>query len=139
MLYDGVCGLCDWGVQFILKRDHHDRFRFVALQSDTAATILRRHGLSAAEMSTFYIVDHLETDGEVALDRGRAILRVLRRLGGFWAFLGALGRIVPRVLLDAGYRLVSRNRYRVFGKLDACRLPTPAERAKFVVDAVEGA
>ncbi len=134
MLYDGVCGLCDFGVQFILSRDKRDHFQFAALQTDLAAEVLARHGLDAKEMATFYIVDGVGTEAEVVRDRSRACLRVLSRLGGGYRVLGAIAWVVPRFVLDGLYRAVSANRYRMFGKRDACRLPTPGERLKFVGD-----
>lgn len=132
MLYDGVCGLCDFGVQFILERDKRDHFQFAALQTDLAATILGRHHIDAKEMATFYIIDHVGTDAETVRDRSQAVLRVLQRLGGLYAIIGVFGRVFPRFVLDAFYRVVAKNRYRWFGKRDACRLPSPSERLKFV-------
>ena len=134
MLYDGVCGFCDFGVQFILARDHADRFRFAALQSQYAKDILAEFGKDTSEMTTFYILDELPNGHREILERGVAGVRVLRRLGGGWGILGLVASIVPNVLINLGYRVFAANRYRLFGKLDACRLPSPAERAKFVLD-----
>ena len=131
ILYDGVCGLCNGLVQFILKRDVHDRFRFASLQSEFSATLLERHGANAHDLDTFYVVlDHGQPDERVLM-RSDAILHVGRTLGGIWKLTGA-GRVLPKVLRDGLYRVVARNRYRVFGKHETCMLPAPEHRQKFL-------
>lgn len=131
VLYDGVCGLCNRLVQFILKRDVHDRFRFASLQSEFAATLLKRHGADSRDLDTFYLVIDQGQPEEHVLMRSDAILHVVNTLGGIWTLAGA-GRILPKVLRDGMYRLVARNRYRVFGKHESCLLPEPNHRAKFL-------
>lgn len=131
MLYDGVCGLCNRLVQFILKRDAHDRFRFASLQSDFAATLLKRHGADSRDLDTFYVVIEPGQAGERVLMRSDAILHVVKMLGGIWSF-ARVGSILPKSIRDAMYRLVARNRYRVFGKQESCMLPAPEQRAKFI-------
>jgi len=131
VLYDGVCGLCDRSVQFILRNDRHNRFRFATLQGTTGSDLARKHGFDPEELSSFILI--LDHDGatERAMRKGKAGLRVLWELGGFWRILGWLS-ILPGWLVDPFYSLIASNRYKLFGKLDACRIPSPAERAKFV-------
>lgn len=131
VLYDGVCGLCDRTVQFILRNDRRDRFRFATLQGATGAEAARKHGFDPAELSSFILILDHEQPSERSMRKGKAALRVLWELGGFWKLIGWLA-ILPKWLVDPGYSLIAKNRYRVFGKLDACRIPSPAERAKFV-------
>jgi len=131
VLYDGVCGLCNRLVQFILKRDVHDRFRFASLQSDFTETLLKRHGTDSRDLDTFYLVIDHGKPGERVLMRSDAILQVASTLGGIWK-LASAGRILPKGLRDGMYRLVARNRYRVFGKHESCLLPSPEHRAKFL-------
>ncbi len=133
VLYDGVCGLCNRFVQFLLPRDRHDRLRFASLQSSVGRALLTRHGRDPEALDTVYLVVEPTTERERLLTRGRAALAILRSLGGGWRAL-ALFRIVPTVVLDALYRFVARNRYRWFGKLDACPLAAPEQRGKFIVD-----
>ncbi len=134
LLYDGVCGLCDRLVQFVLRHDRADRFRFAALQSRLAAELLRGYGRDAADLDTVYVIVRY---GEPAatrpalLSKARAVLFVLAELGGIWRLASVL-RVLPRSLLDFGYDRIARRRYRWFGRLDACPLPTPATRAKFL-------
>lgn len=131
LLYDGVCGLCDRVVQFVLARDQGDRFRFAPLQGPTAARVLARHGIDAADLDTFHLVLDVGWPTERVVSRGRGAAVALRRLPGAWRALGTLLGLIPRPLLDVGYRLVARVRYRVWGKADQCVLASPQERAKF--------
>lgn len=131
MLYDGVCGLCNRLVQFILKRDRNDRFLFASLQSELAEKILKRNGADSHDLDTFYVVIDHDQPGERVLMRSDAILHVVRTLGGIWS-MASVGSVLPKVIRDAMYGLVARNRYRVFGKHESCMLPSPEHRAKFL-------
>ena len=131
VLYDGVCGLCNRVVQFLLKRDRHDRFRFAPLQSSFAADLLARHGLDHTDLDTVYAVRHHGTPGEQLLTRGDAFLFFAETLGGIWS-VARLARVVPRPARNRLYDFVARNRYRVFGKTETCMLPDPAYRHKFL-------
>ncbi|QDE71635.1 thiol-disulfide oxidoreductase DCC family protein [Myxococcus xanthus] len=127
VLFDGVCNLCNGAVNFIIDRDPSSYFHFAALQSEQAAALLAPLGrVPEVEPQSFILVE----DGEV-YERSTAALRIARRLGGGWVLLYAF-MVVPRVLRDAVYRLVARNRYRMFGKADSCRMPTPELRARFL-------
>ncbi len=118
-------------VQFVLKRDRRDYFRFASLQSDLAGTLLRRHDRDPHDLDTVYVVVDYAQPAERLLTRSDAILFLLRQLGGVWK-LATLGKIVPRPLRDGIYKLVASNRYRVFGKYESCMLPDPQHRAKFL-------
>lgn len=132
MLYDGVCGLCDRVVQFVLARDHDDRFRFAPLQGPTAARVLSRHGIDAGDLDTFHLVLDVGRPTERVVSRGRGAAVTLKRLGGAWRALGVVLAVLPRPLVDLGYRMVARVRYRVWGRADQCVLPSPQQRAKFL-------
>lgn len=132
LLYDGVCGLCNRFVQFVLKRDRNDRFRFAALQSEFARAILGRHGVRAADLDTVYLVRDFQQAGESLLNRSDTAVAVLSELGGFWSLLSVFMRLTPRPLRDWGYNVVAGNRYRIFGKYDVCPLPDPRDRHKFL-------
>ena len=131
VLYDGVCGLCNRAVQFLLKRDRHDRFRFASLQSDFAATLLRRHGVDHQDLDTIYVVlNHGETN-EALLAKSDAFLRFTKEIGGVWS-LARFGKIIPRPIRNWLYDFVARHRYQVFGKYKACMLPDPRHKHKFI-------
>lgn len=126
LFYDGVCGFCDWTVQFLLSRDHAARIRFAPLQGPLAAATLGH-----TEVTKLDTVWAQTSDGRL-LKRSRAIAEALRQLGGGWWALGTFAKVVPTFLLDLCYRLFARYRYRLFGQLDACRIPRPDEKARFL-------
>ena len=132
ILYDGVCGLCNSLVQFLLKHDRQGRLRFASLQSDFAAKVLQRHGFDPKDLDTLHVIENYEQPGERVLQRSDAILRAGRELGSFWGFSAAAANVIPRALRDVVYRFVARNRYRVFGKYDTCMLPEPNQRSRFL-------
>jgi predicted DCC family thiol-disulfide oxidoreductase YuxK len=125
LFFDGVCGLCNKAVDFVLVRDYQQAIKFAPLQGDTA-----RRLLTPAE------VENLNT--MILWVKGRsyrksaAAVRVLWRLSLGWKILGTLLWLIPLPLRNLGYTLVARNRYRFFGKKESCRLPTPAERLRFL-------
>jgi predicted DCC family thiol-disulfide oxidoreductase YuxK len=123
VLYDGVCGLCNRLNQFLLPRDERARLRFAALQSPAARRLLARHGLDPSDLDTVYVIADWGTATERALARSRAVLHAVGQLDGWWRVLAILGRLVPAPIADLAYRVVARNRYRIFGRYDRCMLP----------------
>ncbi|HVJ08478.1 MAG TPA: DCC1-like thiol-disulfide oxidoreductase family protein [Acidisarcina sp.] len=132
ILYDGVCGLCNRLVQFVLRHDRQDHYRFCALQNPLAANILARHGLNPSILDTVYLVTEPFSPGERLLQRSDAALAVLARLGGGWLLLARLFRLAPRSLRNFAYGIVARTRYSLFGRLGSCPLPAPAESHRFL-------
>ncbi len=132
ILYDGVCGLCNRLVQFLLKHDKQGRLRFASLQSDFAAKVLQRHGIDPKDLDTLHVIENYDQPGERVLQRSNAILRAGRELGGFWSVSSVAAGVIPRAFRDVVYRFVARNRYRVFGKYDTCMLPEPNQRSRFL-------
>ncbi|HEX7721853.1 MAG TPA: DCC1-like thiol-disulfide oxidoreductase family protein [Pyrinomonadaceae bacterium] len=131
VLYDGVCGLCNRAVQFLLKRDRRDRLRFASLQSDFAAALLRQHGVDHEDLDTVYAVLNHDEPNETLLAKGDAFLFFAKTIGGIWS-VARVGRIIPRPLRNWLYDFVARHRYQVFGKSESCMLPDPKERHKFL-------
>jgi predicted DCC family thiol-disulfide oxidoreductase YuxK len=132
LLYDGVCGLCNRLVQFVLRRDRDAVFKFASLQSPLAARILARHAVNPADLDTVYVVvNHDQTD-ESLLARSDAVRHVLGQLGGFWRFTARVLAWLPRPFCDRGYRVIARNRYRIFGRYDSCPLPSEDVRGRFL-------
>jgi predicted DCC family thiol-disulfide oxidoreductase YuxK len=132
LLYDGVCALCNRLVKFVLQRDARGEFHFASLQSKYAAEVLRRHGLDPQDLDTFYIVVEPGGEKEHVVARSEAGLEVLRRIGGVWRLASVVARILPRFVRDFAYNRIARNRYQVFGKYDACPLPPPEVRGRFI-------
>ncbi|MCB9762947.1 MAG: DUF393 domain-containing protein [Alphaproteobacteria bacterium] len=127
VLFDGECGLCDKGVQWILNHDPEGRFHFAPLQGETAEALRARHPEIPQAIETMVLV---EDDRRVWL-RSRAILRICGALPQPWRALSVF-RFLPRFLTDLAYRAVAAVRYRIWGKVDLCRLPLPDERARFM-------
>jgi predicted DCC family thiol-disulfide oxidoreductase YuxK len=117
VLIDGVCVLCSRWYRFVSARDRTHRFRFVAIQEPEGRVIAQRHGIDPQNPTTFILLA-----GGVAFVRSDAALRILGQLPG-WRWTWLL-RIVPTAMRDRLYDLVARNRYRWFGRLDVCILPT---------------
>ena len=129
LLFDGVCNLCNSAVQWVIERDKEGRFDFASLQSDAARREL-------VKVMTTEEIDELP-DSMVLIDSGgvhvrsAAALRILRELDS-WFLLLRLGVVLPRPIRDAIYNLIARNRYRWFGRRDACMTPTPDIAARFL-------
>jgi predicted DCC family thiol-disulfide oxidoreductase YuxK len=132
LLYDGVCGLCNRLVQCILRRDRGGTFRFASLQSALSTNILARHAVNAADLDTVYVVLDYNEPNESLLARSDAVVHVLKQLGPFWRFCAFAFQLLPRPIRDWKYRLVTRHRYRIFGRYDACPLPTEKTRVRFL-------
>jgi predicted DCC family thiol-disulfide oxidoreductase YuxK len=131
VLYDGVCGLCNRLNQFILKRDRLDRFRFAALQSSVAGDLLRRYQRNPDDLDTVYVVADYGQPTERVLWKGRAVVFVLKALGGLWSWARILD-FLPTAVLDVLYEFVAKHRYRWFGRSEQCMLPEPRHRSKFI-------
>jgi len=126
VLFDGVCNLCNAAVRFTVRRDPVGQVRFAALQSEAGQRLLARHGLTAASFDSFVLIE-----GGRVYTQSSAGLRVLRRLRHPWPLLYGFVA-VPKPIRDAVYRWIARNRYRWFGQRDACMVPTPELRRRFL-------
>jgi len=130
LLFDGVCGLCNRLVDFLLQADHKGHLRFATLQGETGAALLLKLGLplplpnDSPETVLLWVESRL-------YERSDAVLYALCAIGGPWTLV-RLFFIIPRPLRDAVYRWISRNRYQWFGKSETCRIPTPSERSRFL-------
>jgi predicted DCC family thiol-disulfide oxidoreductase YuxK len=131
VLYDGVCGLCNALVQFVLPRDEAGSLDFASLQSATGQTWLRRFDQSTDELDTMIVISDYRGAAPRILSKAGAALMIAKRLGYPWR-LAALARIFPDALLNPAYDIVARNRYRWFGRSDTCMLPRPEHRARVI-------
>jgi predicted DCC family thiol-disulfide oxidoreductase YuxK len=126
ILFDGVCNLCNGFVQFVVKRDPQARFRFAALTSDAAQSLLRQSGVTLPLPDSMVLVE----DDSVYL-RSDAPLRIARGLVFPWPLLYGLV-VVPRFIRDRIYDFIAARRYRWFGRRDVCMIPTPELRRRFL-------
>ncbi|AIQ45461.1 thiol-disulfide oxidoreductase DCC [Paenibacillus sp. FSL R7-0273] len=126
VLIDGVCHLCQGLVRFIIPRDPAGRIKFTSLQSDKGITLLLAAGLEPGRLDTVVVLEN----GRVYTESS-AVLRIARKLRLPWPAAYAF-IIVPRPLRNSLYRLVARNRYRWFGRDEACLLPSPDIKSRFL-------
>ena len=125
ILFDGVCNLCNSSVQFLIKRDPAGKFRFASLQSARGQAELKRFNLPPDRLYSIVVIE-----GDKCYDRSNAALKIATALGGIWSLFNIL-YIFPRFLRDPVYDLISKNRYRLFGRQNECMIPTPELKARF--------
>ena len=129
LLFDGVCNVCHWSVNFVLDRDPQGLFSFASLQSPAGQRILQKAALPSDLQSVVYV-----HNDEVYV-RSEAVLRVLKIIGGWWGWLlFMICILIPAFIRDWGYDIFAANRYRLFGHADACRMQTKAIRRRFLPD-----
>jgi predicted DCC family thiol-disulfide oxidoreductase YuxK len=126
ILFDGVCNLCNWFVNFIISRDKANRFRFGSLQSRAVIELLKQQDFSSNTLSTVILLEN----GRLYF-QSTAVLRILRQIGGAWSMMYVF-IILPKPIRDFLYLLIAKHRYRLFGRQDACMVPTPELKARFV-------
>jgi predicted DCC family thiol-disulfide oxidoreductase YuxK len=131
ILFDGVCNLCNGSVNFVIDRDKHAEFLFGTLQSDKGRALISRYMIDNPELSSVIVVLPVTAGERRILRESDGILEIAGRLPGLWP-LTKVFRIVPRSLRDIIYRWVARNRYSWFGQRDVCRVPTAADRDRFI-------
>jgi predicted DCC family thiol-disulfide oxidoreductase YuxK len=131
ILYDGVCGLCNRLVIEVLSRDPKGLFHFASLQSAKGRALVAAYGRNPEALDNMYVVVDHNTPSPRLLARARAALFVVGRLDSPWRILRVFA-VLPTFLLDALYSFIARNRYRWFGKLERCLLPSDAYASRFL-------
>jgi predicted DCC family thiol-disulfide oxidoreductase YuxK len=131
LLYDGVCGFCAASVRLILRHERRQTLLFAALQSPLGEAVRTRHPELAGVDSMVWVEPAVSDGGERVFVRSDAALRIAAYLGGIWAVV-APARLLPRLFRDRAYDLIARHRHRLSGSRDACVLPSPATRARFL-------
>ena len=126
ILFDGVCNFCNASINFVIDHDTARRFRFASLQSDIGQQILTENRRSVSDFDTVLLV----REGKL-YEKSTAALEIARYLRG-WSWLYSF-RVIPRFIRDVFYNLIAKNRYRIFGKSESCRIPTAEERSLFIV------
>ena len=121
IIFDGYCNLCNFIVDFMIKRDRARRFVYVANQSEAGQILLSSLNEDPQNVETFFLYQN-----EILSKRSTAALRVIQQLPFPW-LLASIGWIFPRFIRDAMYSWIAKNRYRFFGKKDSCRLPSEEE------------
>ncbi len=126
VIFDGVCNLCEASVNFIIRHDKHDVFRFVPSQSELGSALQQQYGINTAGLDTAVLI----RDGKIFTESDAAV-RIAASFDGPWRLLG-LARWVLRPLRNWAYRRIANNRYAWFGRKDVCLMPTPEIRRRFL-------
>lgn len=126
VLFDGVCNFCNASVNFVIEHDKAGYFRFAPLQSEIGEELVAKHGIDTADTDSVIVVEH-----ERAYTHSSAALKIAKQLDGIWSWAYAF-IIVPKPIRDLAYKVFAKYRYRLFGRQDACMMPTPEIRARFL-------
>ena len=127
ILFDGVCNLCEASVQFVIKYDTKNVFRFVALQSDLGIAIVKHIGLESKNIDSIILYE----PGIAYNYKSAAALEIAKNLGGFFHF-GTIFRLIPNGLRNLLYDYIAKNRYLWYGKKESCLVPTIELKSKFL-------
>jgi predicted DCC family thiol-disulfide oxidoreductase YuxK len=126
ILFDGVCNFCNASVNFIIARDKKNIFKFAALQSAPGEELQRKFSLDPKDLSSFILIE-----GNTYYKKTTAALRVAKDFGFPWNLSYVL-IIIPPFIRNIAYNIIAKYRYKWFGKREACRVPGPEEREKFL-------
>ena len=126
VLFDGVCNFCNGSINFVIEHDKAGYFKFAPLQSEVGEELVEKHGIDTTDTDSVIVIEN-----ERAYTHSSAALRIAKRSDGIWSLAYAF-IIVPKPIRDLVYRVFAKYRYRMFGKQDACMIPTPDIRARFL-------
>lgn len=127
ILFDGVCNLCNSSVQYVIKNDKKDVFRFVALQSDLGQKILKHIGIANGNIDSIVLYE----PGKAYYYKSSAALEIAKNLSGIFSYT-TIFKLIPSNFRDLIYDYVAKNRYKWYGKQESCMMPTPELKTKFL-------
>lgn len=127
ILFDGVCNLCNGAIQFVIKRDKKDMFRYATLQSKIGEQLIAERAIDTTKVDSIILIE----PGVAYFTKSDAALQISKSFGGGWKLL-SIFTWIPKSFRDVIYDLIARNRYNWFGRKDACMIPTPELQAKFL-------
>ncbi|MCG3166880.1 MAG: hypothetical protein POELPBGB_02663 [Bacteroidia bacterium] len=126
ILFDGVCNLCNSSVQFIIKRDKKNIFRFASIQSEFGQRVIKRFGLADKNIDSIILFEN-----DSVKIKSDAVIKIARQLGGIYSLLYVFN-IIPEFIRNSVYDIIARNRYQWFGKKESCMIPTPDLKKLFI-------
>ena len=126
ILFDGVCNLCNSSVNFIIKHDKKEHFKFASLQSDAAKEILLQYNSKKNKLDSIILVEN-----GVIYEKSTAALIISKRLSGSIKLLYGF-IIIPKFIRDWVYNYIAKNRYKWYGKQESCLMPTPNLKSRFL-------
>ena len=127
ILFDGVCNLCNGAVQYVIEHDKNDVFMFAALQSDIGKKLMKERGIDASQIDSIILIEQ----GVAYYTKSTAALKIARSFGGIWQLAGVF-QWIPEKIRDWVYDYIADNRYKWYGKKEACMVPTPELKTKFL-------
>ncbi|MEB8328995.1 thiol-disulfide oxidoreductase DCC family protein [Flavobacteriaceae bacterium KMM 6897] len=127
ILFDGVCNLCNGAIQFIIKHDKDDNFRYAPLQSAIGRQYLQERNIDTTEIDSIVLIE----PGIAYYTKAVAALKIGQAFGGAWKLVQVF-EWIPESISNFFYDIIAKNRYNWFGKKDACMIPTPELKAKFL-------
>ncbi|KMK75016.1 thiol-disulfide oxidoreductase DCC family protein [Alkalihalobacillus pseudalcaliphilus] len=125
ILFDGVCNVCNKFVDFMLKHDKHQFYKFASIQSDIGQQLIKQHKVNRNIDSVIVI------EANQAFLHSDAIVKIIPKLSWYWQW-ARVWKVLPKNIRDSLYRWFAKNRYRFFGQKSSCRLPTKKERERFL-------
>ena len=128
ILFDGICNLCNSSVLYVIKRDKNDKFLFAPLQSDIGSEVIREFNIDTSKTDSILLY---KPETNTLKDKSSAAIHIAKHLG-FPSNLLAVFFIIPTFIRNWVYDYVAKNRYKWYGKKDACMIPTPELKAKFI-------
>tara|TARA_R110000851_G_scaffold86328_9_gene187493 strand:+ start:1692 stop:2102 length:411 start_codon:yes stop_codon:yes gene_type:complete len=127
ILFDGVCNLCNSSVQYVIKRDKSNAYRFAALQSEIGKKLVEERGIDTSQIDSIILIE----PGVAYYTKSTAALKIAQSFGGVWQ-LTSVFEWIPEKIRDWVYDYIAKNRYKWYGKKDACMIPTPELKSKFL-------
>ena len=126
ILFDGVCNLCSKSVNFIIKYDKADHFRFASIQSEAGKKIIKKYLIDTNKNDSIILISN-----ENISYRSNAVFTILFYLKTIWRIL-LIFSVLPSPIRDLFYRIIAKSRYRFFGKNDICMTPSEEIKSKFI-------
>lgn len=126
VLFDGVCNFCNATVNFVIEHDSAGYFKFAPLQSEIGEELMAKHGIATGDTDSVIVIEN-----DRAYTHSSAALRIARQLDGRWSWAYAFV-VIPKPIRDLAYRVFAKYRYRWFGRQDACMMPTPEIKTRFL-------
>ena len=126
ILFDGVCNLCNNAINFVIKQDPKEIFVFASLQSEIGQQILKKYNLPLQQLSSFVLLQN-----DKIYTKSTAAIKVAQQLNGLWKCF-YIFNLVPVFIRDGVYNIIAKNRYKWFGKQDACMIPSPQLKQRFL-------
>jgi predicted DCC family thiol-disulfide oxidoreductase YuxK len=126
IFFDGVCNFCNSSINFVIDHDPEKHFKFAPLQSDIGQEILRKFNKNTEDFDSIILLKN-----NTLYQKSEAALEIAKHLSGFWKYLSIFG-MLPTFFLNFFYDMIAKNRYKIFGKADSCRMPTAELRERFL-------